>query len=125
MRRLIGHHKPTMGVFVAVAAVATWVAAPAQVHADSGTDSVLNAVGPAGAPTAVASSSSSVGTSICAAIQQPGETLASMASALAAQEGTTPRMSRVLTALSVAIYCPTLMSTLPSDDWLSLLGSGS
>ncbi|GAB7067238.1 DUF732 domain-containing protein [Mycobacterium hodleri] len=120
-----GDRKLTMGFLIALAAVAMSAAAPTSAHADTGTDPVLNTVGTAGASTTGASASPSLGTSICAAIQQPGETMASIASALAARDGTSPRMSRILTGLSVSIYCPTMMSTLPGDDWLNLLGAGS
>ena len=118
------HHHLTLGFLVAVAAIAASAAASTPAHADTGTDPVLDAVGSTGASTTRAAGSPSLGTSICTAIQQPGETMASIASALAARDGTSPRMSKVLTGLAISIYCPTMMSTLPGDDWLSLLGSG-
>ena len=122
MSCLKGHHNLTMGVVIPLAALAISAATPTLAHADTGTDPVLDAVGSAGASTTAASSSPSLGNSICTAVQQPGETMASIASALAARDGTSPRMSRVLTGLAVSIYCPTMMSTLAGDDWLSLLG---
>ena len=122
MSCLKGHHDLTMGVVIPLAALAISAATPTLAHADTGTDPVLDAVGSAGASTTAASSSPSLGNSICTAVQQPGETMASIASALAARDGTSPRMSRVLTGLAISIYCPTMMSTLAGDDWLSLLG---
>ncbi len=125
MSCLNGYHSLTMGVLIPLAAVAIAAAAPTMAHADTGTSPVLDTVGTAGASTTAASSSPTLGNSICTAVQQPGETMASIASALAARDGTSPRMSKVLTGLAISIYCPTMMSTLPGDDWLSLLGSGS
>ena len=122
MSCLKGHHNLTMGVVIPLAALAISAATPTLAHADTGTDPVLDAVGSAGASTTAASSSPSLGNSICTAVQQPGETMASIASALAARDGTSPRMSRVLTGLAISIYCPTMMSTLAGDYWLSLLG---
>jgi len=122
MSCLKGHHNLTMGVVIPLAALAISAATPTLAHADTGTDPVLDAVGSAGASTTAASSSPSLGNSICTAVQQPGETMASIASALAARDGTSPRMAKVLTGLAISIYCPTMMSTLAGDDWLSLLG---
>ena len=122
MSCLKGHHDLTMGVVIPLAALAISAATPTLAHADTGTDPVLDAVGSAGASTTAASSSPSLGNSICTAVQQPGETMASIASALAARDGTSPRMAKVLTGLAISIYCPTMMSTLAGDDWLSLLG---
>lgn len=125
MSCLTGHHNLTMGFLIPLAAVAISAAVPTPAHADTGTGPVLDPVGTAGASTTAASMSPSLGNSICAAVQQPGETMASIASALAARDGTSPRMSKFLTGLAISIYCPTMMSTLPGDDWLTLLGSGS
>ncbi|MEU0493995.1 DUF732 domain-containing protein [Mycobacterium sp. NPDC006124] len=120
-----GDHKSAMGFLVPLAVVSMWAAAPTPAYADTGTDPVLNATAPPGASTTGADPSSSLGTSICTAIRQPGETMTSIASALAARDGTSPRISRILTGLSVSLYCPTMMSTLPGEEWLSLLGAGS
>ena len=124
MSCLKGYHNLTMGFLIPLAALAISAATPTLAHADTGTSPVLDTVGTASAST-TAAPSSSLGNSICTAVQQPGETMASIASALAARDGTSPRMSKVLTGLAISIYCPTMMSTLPGDDWLSLLGSGS
>lgn len=111
-------------ITISVAAVAMWTAAvTAKVHADTGIDSVLNSSGTAGASSAGVAGSPSLGSSVCTAIEQPGQTMASVASALAAQNGTSPQMSKFLTALSISVSCPTMMSALPGDDWLGLLGS--
>lgn len=121
----VHHNLTTVLLLIPLAAVAISAAAPTLARADTGTGPVLDAVGTGSVSATAAPSSPSLGNSICTAVQQPGETMASIASALAVRDGTSPRMSKVLTGLAISIYCPTMMSTLPADDWLSLLGSGS
>jgi hypothetical protein len=122
-QRTMTSHGQMFGVLIALAAVATLTAAATPAHADNGVDSALNASGTADASSTGGSVSPSLGSSICTAITEPGQTMTSIASALAAQNGTSPRMSKLLIALSVSAYCPTMMTSLPGDDWLRLVGN--
>jgi hypothetical protein len=107
------------GLITATATATATVAPPA--HADPVGDSFLSALTNAGVGYNDPASTVALGQSICPMLVQPGGTVGSVASSLSGNNGMSPEMAGLFTSIAVSMFCPTVISSLASGNYLNAL----
>lgn len=108
----------TLPVAVALAAVATTVAAPAQ--ADPIDDSFLSALSRAGMTFDNPMDTVALGKSVCPMLVEPGKNAAKVYSRVA-DNGVPPDVAAFFTGIAISMYCPQAISSIGNGtvlDWL-------
>lgn len=105
------------------AALAVAVVGPGQVaRADSTTDHFLDLLNNAGVGYSDPGIASSLGSSICTLLKEPGGNFARVASTVGATEGISSDTAEMFTTIAISLYCPTMLASVADGDWLGQLG---
>jgi hypothetical protein len=108
---------------IRVLAVSVGVLTAAQVwapaaQADPLGDAFLSALNNAGVNYSDPGSAVSLGQSICPLLAAPGGSFAGAASSIA-NNGIPPNMAALFTSIAISMYCPSMMASFASGDWLN------
>jgi hypothetical protein len=108
----------TMAVRVLAASVGLAAAATFSVpaHADTLSDTFLNALNNAGVAYNDPATAVSLGQSICPMLVQPGGNFATVASSLAGNNGISANMAGLFTTIAIGMYCPAMMSSIANGN---------
>jgi hypothetical protein len=105
----------------AVVVAAVTLAAPAV--ADTNDESFLTSLRNAGVGYANTTETVALGQSVCSTLAAPRSNFAETVLTVAGNSnGISPGMAGTFTSLAIAMYCPSLMSSMANGDWTELIG---
>lgn len=92
--------------------------APSVAHADATSDLLLSTLSNSGVSYADPNTTVSMAQSICPMLSKPGGNFAAVASQMGGTNGISPGMANLFTSIAISMYCPSMMASLASGNWI-------
>lgn len=90
-------------------------------HADPSANQFLDLLNNAGVAYSGPDIASTLGSSICSLLEEPGGSFARAASKVGGTEGISPDSADMFTSIAISMYCPSMLASVAEGDWLGQL----